>query len=57
MSFLQSSQLNIKNITVLEFNFFDDEESIKDLIAYCKIYKKIFSINFKIYSLRYLYKK
>ena len=56
-SFLQSSQLNIKNITVLEFNFFDDEESIKDLIAYCKIYKKIFSINFKIYSLRYLYKK
>ena len=57
MSFLQSSQLNIKNITVLEFNFLDDEESIKDLIAYCKIYKKIFSIDFKIYSLRYFYKE
>lgn len=31
MSFLQSSQLNIKSITVLEFNFLDDEDSIQDL--------------------------
>ena len=57
MSFLQSSQLNIKSITVLEFNFLDDEDSIQDLVAYCKIYKKIFSIDFKIYTLRYSYTK
>ena len=57
MSFLQSSQLNIRSITVLEFNFLDDQDSIQDLIAYCKIYKKIFSIDFKIYSLRYSYTK
>ena len=42
MSFLQSSQLNIKNITVLEFNFFDDEDLLKTLLPIVKFIKKFF---------------
>ena len=57
MSFLQASQLKYKKITVLEFNLFYDDECLKDIITYCRILKRVFSINYEIYTFRFLFKK
>ena len=53
MGFLQASQLNYKNISILEFNLLDDEDALIDLINYSKIFESLFKIKTNVFSIRY----